>query len=80
VDNKKTPDFALRNQLLLASLAVCAWTVAHAQSPETIGVILPMTGDFARYGEKVREGLESKKIDSVKFVLKKEPGTRIEEN
>jgi ABC-type branched-subunit amino acid transport system substrate-binding protein len=27
-----------------------------------------MTGDFARYGGKVREGLESKKLSSVRFV------------
>jgi ABC-type branched-subunit amino acid transport system substrate-binding protein len=62
--------FAIK--VFLASLAVCARTAAHAQPPETIGVILPMTGDFARYGEKVREGLESKKTDSVKFVYEDE--------
>lgn len=31
-----------------------------------------MTGDFARYGEKVREGLESNKLSSIKFVYEDE--------
>jgi ABC-type branched-subunit amino acid transport system substrate-binding protein len=58
--------------VFLLSVAVCVRTTVHAQPPETIGVILPMTGDFARYGEKVREGLESKKIASVKFIYEDE--------
>lgn len=62
--------FAIK--VLLASLAVCASTGLHAQHFEKIGVILPMTGDFARYGEKVREGLESNKMQSVEFVYEDE--------
>jgi hypothetical protein len=61
-------------KLFLASLAVCVGIAGHAQPFDPIGVILPMTGDFARYGERVREGLESKKIDSVKFVYEDEGG------
>ena len=56
----------------LVALAFCLATAAHSQPLETIGVILPMTGDFARYGEKVREGLESNKGSSVKFVYEDE--------
>ena len=56
----------------LVALAFCLATAAHSQPLETIGVILPMTGDFARYGEKVREGLESKKVGSVKLLYEDE--------
>jgi ABC-type branched-subunit amino acid transport system substrate-binding protein len=59
-------------EIFLTTLLVCATHRAHAQSSDTIGVILPMTGDFARYGDKVREGLESKRPSSVRFVYEDE--------
>jgi hypothetical protein len=37
-----------------------------------VGVILPMTGDFARYGEKIRVGLESGKPPNVRYVYEDE--------
>jgi ABC-type branched-subunit amino acid transport system substrate-binding protein len=42
----------------------------HAESK--VGVILTMTGDFARYGEKIRVGLESKKASDVRYVYEDE--------
>ena len=42
----------------------------HAES--RIGVILPMTGDFARYGEKVRAGLEGTKLSSYEYIYEDE--------
>ncbi len=39
---------------------------------EQVGVILPLSGDFARYGENVREGLISGKSENLDFVFKDE--------
>lgn len=60
-------------QLLRALLALAALLLPaplHAES--TVGVILAMTGDFARYGEKMRVGFESKKAPNVKYVYEDE--------
>jgi ABC-type branched-subunit amino acid transport system substrate-binding protein len=43
-----------------------------SQAENKIGVILPMTGDFARYGERIREGLESERQSSMKFIYEDE--------
>lgn len=59
-------------KVFVAALSTWIPTLVYAQSLESVGVILPMTGDFARYGEKVREGLESKKPSAIKFVYEDE--------
>jgi ABC-type branched-subunit amino acid transport system substrate-binding protein len=54
--------FALTALLLPVNLA----------AESKVGVILTMTGDFARYGDKIRVGLESKKAAHVKYVYEDE--------
>ncbi len=44
----------------------------YAQAEHSIGIILPMTGEFARYGEKIRSGLETKKRSDVRYVYEDE--------
>lgn len=53
---------------LLAVLTLASSGYAESK----IGVILPMTGEFARYGERIREGLESEKLPSVRYVYEDE--------
>jgi ABC-type branched-subunit amino acid transport system substrate-binding protein len=56
------------SQLLFLLLLIPTLVLAET----TAGVILPMTGDFARYGEKVRASLESKLDPRLRFVYEDE--------
>jgi hypothetical protein len=51
----------------LALFILSTITTSTLQAESKIGVILPMSGDFARYGERVREGLESERSPSVEI-------------
>lgn len=67
----------MRKPQLRELVSVFAVFIALAMAPSSraedkIGVILPLTGDFARYGEKVREGLEREKSSSVRYVYEDE--------
>ncbi len=53
-----------------SAVAVATSSILHAENK--IGVILPMTGDFARYGKTVRQGLESTKLSPFKYVYEDE--------
>jgi ABC-type branched-subunit amino acid transport system substrate-binding protein len=59
--------------LLACTLSIISLSASRCSLAENkIGVILPMTGDFARYGEMVREGLESEKLSSIGYVYENE--------
>lgn len=52
--------------LLLFTLLV---SPAHATPTSSIGVILPLVGDFARYGERLRRGVESGSDKGTHFIF-----------
>jgi len=56
--------------IVVVALVVMAAGPAFAEG--SVGVILPMTGEFARYGERIRRGIESKRTASVEFVYEDE--------
>lgn len=43
-----------------------------AFAEEQVGVIIPLTGDFTRYGEKIRNGLEKEKSEEIKYIYEDE--------
>jgi ABC-type branched-subunit amino acid transport system substrate-binding protein len=53
---------------LLYSLILCGGVFAQTN----VGVIIPLTGDFARYGEKVRIGIQSVDPGSVNYIYEDE--------
>jgi branched-chain amino acid transport system substrate-binding protein len=56
--------------VVASTLAIATSSLLHAE--HKAGVILPMTGDFARYGQTIRQGLESAKLSAVKYVYEDE--------
>jgi ABC-type branched-subunit amino acid transport system substrate-binding protein len=58
----------LRTLFLLAALLLPVQL--HAESK--VGIILPMTGDFDRYSEKIRAGLEIRKAPNVSYLYEDE--------
>ena len=47
-------------------------SIGLAFAETKVGVILPMTGDFAQYGDKVRQGLESTRPEGVRYIYEDE--------
>lgn len=61
------------NKFVSAAVALSIVAVSSLSNAETkIGVILPMTGDFARYGDTIREGLERVRTADVTYVYEDE--------
>jgi len=58
--------------ILLASLLVFSPSAISAPAKQKIGVIIPMTGAFARYGTRIRQGIEKVPAENFKFVYEDE--------
>lgn len=60
--------------LHLAPILSLVFTLnAHSQEPPTkVGVLIPLTQDFARYGEKIRAGIENSKTPNFTYVYEDE--------
>ena len=61
-----------RTQLLIEVLLCSMTSIGLAFAETKVGVILPMTGDFAQYGDKVRQGLESTRPEGVRYIYEDE--------
>jgi ABC-type branched-subunit amino acid transport system substrate-binding protein len=59
-------------RIIIAFAGLAASSLTQAFAENSVGVILPMTGEFARYGERIRQGIEGKRSKSVKFVYEDE--------
>ena len=56
--------------IAIVGLAAVSFTQAFGEN--SVGVILPMTGEFARYGERIRHGIDGKRSEAVKFLYEDE--------
>lgn len=54
--------------ILILQLAFSPTSAVAETSPNSIGVILPLSGEVAEYGAKVREGIESASHNGIDFV------------
>lgn len=61
--------YLFRSFLLIASLVGLS---ARAENPAKIGVILPLSGAFSRYGEQIRNGIESSQMKSFALMYEDE--------
>ncbi len=52
--------------------AACSGATLFAEEKASIGVILPFSGDFARYGEQVRAGIEASPLKEYTLVYEDE--------
>jgi hypothetical protein len=61
-----------RHALLCAFWAVSAFLLSSRVSAQPVGVIIPMSGSFTRYGERVRSAVEGAKSRPMQFIFEDE--------